>query len=81
MLIDAASRKFHSDSDKVIWILVVILLGTLGALIYYFVVYWKDNKKSMKWFWITILIIFGLWVLLVILVAVLGYLINTPAYM
>ncbi|MEM4240312.1 MAG: PLD nuclease N-terminal domain-containing protein [Candidatus Woesearchaeota archaeon] len=38
MIIDCAQRKFKSDSEKVVWILVIVLLGWLGAIIYYFVV-------------------------------------------
>ena len=51
MLIDAINRKFKESNDKVIWVLVNIFVGILGALIYYFVIYNKDKSKSMKWFW------------------------------
>lgn len=67
MLIDSAKRKFKNDTDKIVWILVNILVGVLGALIYYFVVYIKDEEKSMKWFWITILVLFVLSVFLIVL--------------
>lgn len=79
MLVDAASRKFHSDSDKIVWILVIVLVGIVGALIYYFVIYFGDKTKSMKWFWITLLIVFGIWVLLILFIAVLGSLISAPS--
>jgi hypothetical protein len=36
MLIDCARRDFEG-SEKVVWILVIVLLGALGAAIYYFV--------------------------------------------
>jgi|SRR3989344_3680395 len=56
MIVDVATRKFKEGNDKIVWILVVILASWIGALIYYFVVYMKH--KSMKWFWITLLILF-----------------------
>jgi uncharacterized BrkB/YihY/UPF0761 family membrane protein len=43
MIVDCAKRKFKEDSEKVIWILVIVLLSYLGAIIYYFVV--KRNSK------------------------------------
>ena len=36
MIIDCAKRNFKGDSEKVVWILVIVLLGFLGAAIYYF---------------------------------------------
>lgn len=52
MIIDCAKRNFKGDSEKVVWILVIVLLGFLGAAIYYFVVKADDkkieNKKSRK---------------------------------
>jgi hypothetical protein len=38
MIIDCAKRKFKTDSEKVVWILVIVLLSYLGAVIYYFAV-------------------------------------------
>ena len=38
MIIDVANRNFKKSDDKIIWLLIVILLGLLGALIYYFTV-------------------------------------------
>lgn len=35
-LVDCAKRNFRKDSDKVIWILIIVLLGVIGALVYYF---------------------------------------------
>lgn len=48
MIIDVAKRKFKQNTDKVVWILVVILAGVIGAAIYYFVVKRKDKKKENK---------------------------------
>lgn len=36
MLIDCARRNFEG-SEKVVWILIIIFLGILGALVYFFV--------------------------------------------
>lgn len=44
MLIDAVKRKYKKDDDKIIWILVVVLAGIIGAIIYYFAVK-RENKK------------------------------------
>ena len=41
MLVDCVQRKFKNDSDKVVWVLLIIFLHILGALIYYFVVKYK----------------------------------------
>jgi len=63
MLVDVATRKFKESNDKLVWILVVVLVGLIGGLVYYFVIYSKDKSKSINWFWITLL-------LLVILLAI-----------
>lgn len=46
MLIDCVKRKFKEDSEKIIWVLVIVFTGIIGALIYYFVV--KDKHKGKK---------------------------------
>ena len=38
MIVDCAKRNFKKDSEKIVWILVLVFLGVLGAIIYYFVV-------------------------------------------
>jgi hypothetical protein len=38
MLIDCAKRKFKTDIEKIVWILIIIFVGLIGAIIYYFVV-------------------------------------------
>ncbi len=43
MIIDCAQRKFKKSDDKVVWILVIVFLGIIGAIIYYFAV--KRNDK------------------------------------
>ena len=43
MIIDVAKRKFKNDNDKILWILVIVLTGIIGALIYYFVVIRKNK--------------------------------------
>ena len=44
MIIDCAQRKFKQENDKIIWILVIVLLGLIGALVYYFVVKLGSKK-------------------------------------
>ena len=38
MLIDSIKRNFKKENDKIIWVLVIVLTGILGAIIYYFVI-------------------------------------------
>jgi Phospholipase_D-nuclease N-terminal len=42
-IIDIAKSEFKGSNDKVIWLIVTILLGVLGALIYHFV--GKQSKR------------------------------------
>ena len=43
MLVDCLRRDFK---DKVLWILIILLASTLGAIIYFFVVYRKQPKAT-----------------------------------
>ena len=43
MLVDCAKRKYKKENDKVMWILIVALLGVIGAAVYYFVVKRPDK--------------------------------------
>jgi hypothetical protein len=38
MLIDCVKRDFKHENDKVVWILVLVFVGLIGAIIYYFVI-------------------------------------------
>jgi hypothetical protein len=44
MLIDCVKRKFKEESEKIVWVLVIIFTGIIGASIYYFIVKNKDKK-------------------------------------
>jgi len=47
MLIDAIQREekdYPSSNDKVVWVLVIALVGFIGALTYYFIVKKNSNK-------------------------------------
>lgn len=37
MLVDCLTNKPSDGNDKIIWVLVVVLVGWLGAILYYFV--------------------------------------------
>ncbi|MEY4386092.1 MAG: hypothetical protein RLY20_1375 [Verrucomicrobiota bacterium] len=37
MLVDCATKESGQGNDKIIWILVIVLTGWIGALIYFFV--------------------------------------------
>jgi hypothetical protein len=36
-LVDAVKRDFPGENEKLIWVLIVVLAGWIGALIYWFV--------------------------------------------
>lgn len=48
MIIDCAKNEPSEGNDKVIWILVVVLAGVVGAAIYYFVRRPERQKKFGK---------------------------------
>ena len=43
MIVDCVKRKFKSDNEKIVWILIILFAKIIGALIYFFVV--KNRKK------------------------------------
>lgn len=44
MLIDAITRRFDDNVEKLIWVLVIVFVNIIGALIYYFII--KAGNKS-----------------------------------
>ena len=44
MIVDVAKRKFPNENDKIMWVLIVVLTGIIGAVIYYFMI--KRKKKK-----------------------------------
>lgn len=47
MLIDVFKRtNWEQENDRVLWIILVIILGYLGAIIYYFVIKRKLDSKA-----------------------------------
>jgi len=44
MIVDVVKREFPKQDDKTIWILIVVLTGIIGAIIYYFMIKRKDKK-------------------------------------
>ncbi|MBI2451978.1 PLDc_N domain-containing protein [Candidatus Pacearchaeota archaeon] len=38
MIVDCAQRDFRDDTEKIVWILVIVLLSILGALVYFIAV-------------------------------------------
>lgn len=46
MIIDCAKRNFKKDTDKVVWILVIVFLSFLGGAIYYFAVKLGEKKTG-----------------------------------
>jgi hypothetical protein len=37
MIVECATKEPNQGNDKIVWILIIVLAGWLGALIYYFV--------------------------------------------
>ena len=37
MLVDAAQRQFKDDNTRLMWVLIIVLAGWVGAAVYYFV--------------------------------------------
>ena len=47
MIVDCAKRDFKKNDDKVIWILILVFLGVIGAIIYYFIIKRKNKKEKI----------------------------------
>lgn len=47
MIIDVAKRSFKNGTEKIIWIVIVVLLSWLGALVY-FIVIKHINKRGLS---------------------------------
>ncbi len=45
MLVDCVKRKFKNDTEKIVWVLVIIFTHIIGALIYYFIVKYPKKKR------------------------------------
>jgi prolipoprotein diacylglyceryltransferase len=43
MIVDVAKRDFKKEGDQIMWILIIVLTGIIGALIYYFIVKKPDK--------------------------------------
>ncbi|MBP9759100.1 PLDc N-terminal domain-containing protein [Candidatus Dojkabacteria bacterium] len=48
MLIDAIKREYQNENDKIMWILLLVFTGSIGALVYFFVEYRKKHSKAKK---------------------------------
>ncbi|MFC1730592.1 PLDc N-terminal domain-containing protein [candidate division KSB1 bacterium] len=48
MIVDCAKRHFMDETEKVIWILVIIIVGGLGAVIYYFAVKRPGDRRHRR---------------------------------
>lgn len=51
MLIDVIQRKDEefpnkTDNEKLLWLLIVLLAGWIGSIVYYFMVYKKIERKQ-----------------------------------
>lgn len=48
MIIEVATKEPENGNDKIVWILVVVLVGVIGAAVYYFVRRPERMKKFEK---------------------------------
>lgn len=48
MIIEVATKEPENGNDKIVWILVVVLVGVIGAAVYYFVRRPERMKKFGK---------------------------------
>lgn len=48
MIIDVAQRKFENENDKIMWLLIILLVGFIGAVVYYFVVKRGGTQNGKK---------------------------------
>lgn len=50
MIIDCAKRKFKKDYEKVIWIVIMIFVGVIGQVVYYYIHGKKPEKEVCSMF-------------------------------
>jgi len=43
MIVDAAKRKFPKSEEQIVWIVVLVVSGIVGAIVYYFLVKKKQQ--------------------------------------
>ena len=48
MIIDCSMRNFKHPSEKIIWIIVIVIGGVLGALVYLFLIKLFKPRGLMK---------------------------------
>jgi hypothetical protein len=48
MLVDAVTRRFEDNVEKIIWVLVIIFANIIGALIYFFVIKAGNRSSAMS---------------------------------
>ena len=48
MIIDCIQRKFKNQSEKIVWIIVLILAGWIGALVYLFAIRVSNSHGIAK---------------------------------
>lgn len=53
MVVDCAQRNFKENNEKIIWLIVIVLGGWIGALVYYLVIRMSNplgvsGQKSRK---------------------------------
>ena len=44
MIVDAAQRNYKNDTEKIVWVLIVVLANFIGALVYFLVIRISNPK-------------------------------------
>lgn len=47
-IIDVAKREFTNSNERLIWLLLLILLGFIPSIVYYIIVMQPDNNGVMR---------------------------------
>jgi len=48
MFVDCLKRSFDNSTDKLVWVIVLLLFYTPGAILYYFLVYRKQKHHESR---------------------------------
>lgn len=48
MLIDLIKRTFKNENEKLVWVIVIVVAGWVGALIYYFMIVKKKTQVDVR---------------------------------
>lgn len=47
-IVDCVQRKFDNNNERLVWILLIVLLGLIPSVLYYFLVMRENNRGALK---------------------------------